>query len=135
VTEAVLDASVVLKWFQSDEELNVAAAASLRADFQAGRLFVFAPRLLYLEVLNVAGRRWHWSRHDLLEVVRELDLLNFELREPKVHAIVEWTARGLTSYDASYVALAESESIKLITDDQLILAVAPHQALALSSIG
>lgn len=41
-------------------------------------------------------------------------------------------SRGLTAYDASFVALAEAEGIKLITDDQLILSVAPAATLALS---
>jgi len=57
------------------------------------------------------------------------------LREPKLQNIAAWTARGLTAYDASYVALAEAEAIQLITDDQLILAVARDTAKALSEIG
>jgi predicted nucleic acid-binding protein len=132
VTEAVLDASVVIKWFHTEGEQNVIAARSLRDDFQAGNLVVFAPPLLYLEILNVAGRRWHWQRIALVDLADALDALNFERREPLLHDVAEWTARGLTAYDATYVALAESEEIKLITDDRLILAAAPGTASALS---
>ncbi|MDQ2817659.1 MAG: type II toxin-antitoxin system VapC family toxin [Candidatus Eremiobacteraeota bacterium] len=134
MTEAVLDASVVLKWFHVQGEAHVADARSLRADFEAGKLTVFAPRLLHLEIVNVAGRRWHWHRTSLVQLARALNALNFEMREPELYNIAKWTARGLTAYDASYVALAESEAIKLITDDDLILAVAPSAALRLSGI-
>lgn len=133
MTEAVLDASVVLKWFRTEGEQNVAAARSLRGNFQVGILAVFAPRLLQLEIVNVAGRRWHWRRAALVELAGALDALNFEWREPALDNIAEWTARGLTAYDASYVALAEAEAIDLITDDRLILAIAPAAARALST--
>jgi len=135
VTEAVLDASVVVKWFRTEGERNVEAARSLRADFEAGKLAVFAPRLLHLEIVNVAARRWHWRRTALLELADALNALAFELREPELYDIAEWTARGLTAYDASYVALAQSGGMKLITDDRVILAAAPGAALTLSAIG
>ncbi|MDQ2908515.1 MAG: type II toxin-antitoxin system VapC family toxin [Candidatus Eremiobacteraeota bacterium] len=134
MTEVVLDASVVVKWFHTEGEDNVPAARTLRTDFEAGKLSVICPRLLHLEIVNVAGRRWRWQRTALAELARALDALSFELREPELGSIAEWTARGLTAYDASYVALAESEEIQLITDDQVILAVAPGAALALAAI-
>lgn len=134
MTEAVLDASVVVKWFRSDGEHHVAAARSLREDFQAGTLMVFAPPLLHLEIVNIAGRRWHWQRSTLVELAHALTALNFELRTPALGSVAEWTARGLSAYDAAYVALSEAEAIPLITDDELILRVAPKVALALSSL-
>lgn len=45
-----------------------------------------------------------------------------------------WTARGLTAYDAAYVALAEAEAVRLVTDDDRILAVAPAVAMSLSGV-
>jgi predicted nucleic acid-binding protein len=38
--------------------------------------------------------------------------------------IASWTARGLTAYDATYVALAEERGIGLVTNDRQILALA-----------
>jgi predicted nucleic acid-binding protein len=131
VTDAVLDASVVLKWFRDEGERNTDAARSLRRAFEAGNLVVFAPPLLWLEIVNVAGRRWHWAEEPLVELVAALDDLGFDLREPALDRVARWTARGLTAYDAAYVALAEQESIPLVTDDDLILSVAPLIATAL----
>lgn len=56
--EAVLDASVVLKWFRADGERHLDGARSLRAAFEAGQLAVLAPPLLRLEIIDAAGRRW-----------------------------------------------------------------------------
>jgi hypothetical protein len=44
-----------------------------------------------------------------------------------------WAARGLTAYDAAYVALAEAEAIRLATDDGRVLAAARGIAIALSA--
>lgn len=134
MTEAVLDASVVIKWFQSDNERDVTAARSLRAGFQAGTLTVFAPPLLLLEIVNVAGRRWRWERDALIELAHALDGLPFDLRQPALAGISEWTARGLSAYDACYVALAQTEAVSLITEDELILKKAPEIARSLATI-
>ena len=131
MTEAVLDASVILKWFRGEGDRHLAAARSLRAAFEAGELLVFAPPLLRLEIVNVAGRRWSWAEAALVQLASALDELGFELREPELSHVARWTARGLTAYDAAYVALAEAEALRLITDDDLILSVAPQIAIAL----
>jgi predicted nucleic acid-binding protein len=135
VTDAVLDASVVLKWFREHGEAHVAQARSLRRAFEAGELVVIAPRLLQLEIVNVAGRRWQWDEQALLDLAASLEALGFELRQPALSGIARWTARGLTAYDATYVALAEAEATPLITDDRMILDVAAGIAVALADAG
>jgi predicted nucleic acid-binding protein len=131
VTEVVLDASVVLKWFRSESERNLAAARSLRSAFEAGELLVFAPPL---EIVNVAGRRWGWAEESLVELAAALDALGLDLREPELGSVARWTAHGLTAYDAAYVALAEAEAVTLVTDDDFIVAAAPEMATALAEI-
>jgi predicted nucleic acid-binding protein len=132
VTEVVLDASVVLKWFRGEGERHLAAARSLRTAFEAGELLVFAPPLLHLEIVNVAGRRWHWDESALTELVAGLAQLGFELEEAELGRVAHWTARGLTAYDAAYVAVAETQSVPLVTDDDSIVAIAPNIAVALA---
>ncbi|MEO6835346.1 MAG: type II toxin-antitoxin system VapC family toxin [Candidatus Tumulicola sp.] len=134
MTEAVLDASVVLKWFQTERERHVRSARSLRDAFRNGTLAVFAPPLIHTEILNVAGRRWQWDRPALVELAHALGSLAFELRQPALGSVAEWTARGLTAYDACYVALAQAEAIPLITDDAQVLSVAPAIAKALADL-
>jgi predicted nucleic acid-binding protein len=132
LTEVVLDASVVLKWFHSDGERHLEPARSLRSAFEAGELLVFAPPLLGLEILNVAGRRWRWIESDLVELALALNELGFELIEPELARVAYWTARGLTAYDAAYVAVAEVNKAPLVTDDDRIVAVADEVATALA---
>lgn len=52
----------------------------------------------------------------------------FTIAEPSVTRIAGWVARGLTAYDAVYVALAEERALRLITTDQDTLAIAPDIA-------
>jgi predicted nucleic acid-binding protein len=132
MTEVVLDASVVMKWFRADGERHLEPARSLRTAFERGELIVFAPPLLRVEIVNVAGRRWRWPENALVEVAGALDDLGFELIEPELARVARWTARGLTAYDAAYVAVAEAEGARLVTDDELIVRVAGDIATALA---
>lgn len=133
MTEVVLDASVVLKWFHSEGEKNIEAARRLRKRFEAGELRVLAPPLLWLEVLNVAARRWHWTEDRLARLANSLPELGFELLEPELSGVARWAADGLTAYDAAYVAVAEDVGVELITDDAEIVEVAPGLATALAN--
>ena len=127
MNEAVLDASVVLKWFHSEGEGHVDLARQLRKRFEDGELRVLAPQLLWLEMLNVAARRWGWPQ-------AELEQLGFELLEPELPRVARWAATGLTAYDAAYVAVAEQAGAQLITDDEQIVAAAPKIATALGDL-
>jgi predicted nucleic acid-binding protein len=122
----MLDASVVLKWFHQEGEANADAARKLRRDFEAGELRVLAPPLLWLEIVNVAARRWRWSPAQLERLAGSLPELGFEVVEPELDGVAEWAARGLTAYDAAYVAAAEEAGVSLITDDAEICRVAPE---------
>jgi predicted nucleic acid-binding protein len=133
VREVVLDASVVLKWFHREGESGSEAAQRLRDQFEAGDLHVVAPPLLWLEILNVAARRWRWGQVQLEELAAALPELGFELIDPKLSEVAEWAARGLTAYDAAYVAAAEAAGVPLVTDDAEICRVAAEAAEPLGS--
>jgi predicted nucleic acid-binding protein len=134
VNEAVLDASVVLKWFHAEGERHVEVARHLRAQFEAGELRVLAPQLLWLELLNVAARRWSWPQSKLEQLAVTLGQLGFELLEPELLRVARWAAKGLTAYDAAYVAVAEQAGVQLVTDDEQIVGTAPRVATALGGV-
>lgn len=134
MSEAVLDASVVIKWFRSEGERHVDDARALRSSFEAGELIVFTPPLLRLEIVNVAGRRWSWDEAALVDLAGALDDLGFEQIEPDLVRVARWTARGLTAYDGAYVAVAEAIGARLITDDELIAEIAEDIAHPLAEI-
>ncbi len=129
--DAVLDASVVLKWFHAQGEANLEAARRVRADFENGGLRVIAPPLLWLEVLNVAANRWGWSAERLEQLAATLQEIGFEQVEPEMSSVARWAALGLTAYDAAYVAVAEQCGAALVTDDEQLLGTAPRITIRL----
>ena len=124
MTEVVIDASIAIRWLEPTGTPGGAPAQSLFDEFEAGRLNIVVPPLLFLEILNVAGRRWHWAEARLVELTTRLAGMFEDVVPPDLGRVAVWTARGLSAYDASYVALAEERAIPLITDDQRIIAVA-----------
>jgi predicted nucleic acid-binding protein len=134
VTEAVLDASVVLKWFRTTGEHNVDAARAVRAEFEAGKTVALAPPLLFLEILNVAGCRWRLSAPQLERLAATLPNLGFQLVEPDLAIVARWIVEGLTAYDAAYIAVAEQTGAHLLTDDREILRVAPDLSRPLAEM-
>jgi predicted nucleic acid-binding protein len=130
--DVVLDASVVAKWFRRTNERRVAEAVGLRTAYGNGELGVIAPSLLPLELIDVAGRKWHWARAQLEALAHEIEELGFEFMEPDLRSVARLTAAGLTAYDAAYVAIAEDHGLQLVTDDERLAAVVPHVAVALA---
>lgn len=120
----MLDASVVLKWFAAEQRGSV-EARELRSDYQAGRLSVVVPSLFFLEILNVAGRRWRWDQEAVLELADALGDLSFRVGEPELQSVAAWVSRGLTAYDAVYVALAEERKLTVVTEESAIIDIAP----------
>ncbi|HKF19760.1 MAG TPA: PIN domain-containing protein [Candidatus Dormibacteraeota bacterium] len=133
MTELVLDASVLVMWFRRQGEGDLDAALAIRTAFQEGALLLFAPPLLNLELINLAGRRWRWNEDRLRGVASALSLLNLQWVEPELDRVATWTGRGLTAYDAAYVAVAEAGGLHLITADLTILATAPSIARPLAT--
>jgi predicted nucleic acid-binding protein len=132
LNELVLDASVILKWFAMGDEEGFPQARTIREQYEAGGLLVVVPSLMFLEVLNIAGRRWSWGEPQLLELAGALDDLGFDVTEPELRSVAAWTARGLTAYDSAYVALAEEREVQLLTDDQRVLQLAADLARPLA---
>ncbi|MGH2429327.1 MAG: PIN domain-containing protein [Candidatus Limnocylindria bacterium] len=128
----VLDASVVLKWFTADGERHLEAARSLRAEYEAGRLTVIAPRLLWTELLEATARATGWPSDRLVRVAAEIDRLGFELRDPPVTELAGWVARGLTGAEAAYAAVASADELSLVTDDERLLRLAATVARPLA---
>jgi predicted nucleic acid-binding protein len=120
----VLDASVVFKWVSDEEEQGTAAARALEAQYLLGEIRVMVPALLFLELMNVVARRRAWPADRLMEMARDLLASRFVTGQPPLERVAYWAGRGLTAYDACYVALAEDRRTVVITADERILAVA-----------
>lgn len=112
----VVDASVLSVALADDGTDGDAARARLRGERLA------APELIDLEVASVWRRQ---NRAGLLEA-RRADMALFDLRSLPMHRAPHlplvarcWELRdNLTTYDATYVALAEALDATLLTGDR-----------------
>jgi len=124
--KAVVDASVVIKWFNPEEFSKEALA--LRKLHIEGTCHLTSPSLMPLEVINalrynpqIGVKVLEDVAHDLYDLqiaLAELDgeSLGFAVRVAYRH--------GITLYDATYVSLAERLGCDLYTaDERLIEAV------------
>jgi predicted nucleic acid-binding protein len=129
-----LDASVVLKWYSAADESHLDRALALQDDYQAGTYRVVAPFLLALEMMNVASRRWRWTADQIDDMAMSIRDLRFELHVPDLTLVARWVGRGLTAYDAAYVAVAVEHGTTLVTDDRRMVSIADGIAVALADV-
>jgi predicted nucleic acid-binding protein len=121
----VLDASVILKWYLLDEEHGEKALEFLNR-FVSDDLEIIAPALLEYEVINglVAARKRGRLQEDLIVSAVE-GFMNLGLRMVGLSGLYSRVihfckAYNRSAYDASYLALAESEKISFITADETL---------------
>ena len=120
---AVIDASVVLKWYLTDEQYGEKALGLLEK-YVSDKLDILAPSLLDYEVVNglvIASRMGRIEEEQLLTAVDGfvglgIKLKNLSMFSPYVLHYCKVYNRSV--YDASYLALAEDEGIPFITLDQ-----------------
>lgn len=119
----VIDASIVLKWYLIDESNSKAALEILeRLVFQ--ELCILAPNLLEYEVLNglqIAGKRGRIPQRMRLLAAEAFLGLGIELRDisSNYEKVLHFSkVYDLTVYDSSYLEVASTEGIDLITADE-----------------
>lgn len=118
----VLDTSVVVQWFHHSKETHVSKAKKIWGDLSSGKITVVLPDILFLELLNAFIKGKDSSPESSYSILNELYQSPVTITEVSL-PVLELAAKlmgqyNLASYDAYFLALAQYEDCKLISDDQ-----------------
>ena len=123
MSEAVIDASVVLAWFLPDTAKRHTFASAILDRLMAGTLEVWAPPIFVHEVakgLVMGERRGNLAAADLDQAQRLLrsTVINIHHDLLSVDNLVDAAKRlHCQVYDAAYVVLADEQGLPLLTLD------------------
>ena len=136
--EALLDTSVVVKWFVPEEDSE--KALSLRHAQENREIQLYAPEVLLMELANALRYSSEFSASEIAEALDtpfglNVLLVPFSL-EALNSAVTLSLNQDLAVYDAYFLALARALEILLITADRKMLSslTAEDGALSLESI-
>lgn len=128
----IVDSSIGIALVRSEPKAPVIRFA-MRGWADLGRIMV-VPSLFWFEVVNALARRHRYDGMDILRAVHELDELDLITVDPdRGHLLmtIDLVERfGLTSYDASYLALADLHGGELATLDRALAAAAGPRAIS-----
>jgi len=126
VKTIIVDSSVVAKWFFPDEE-NSQAALQIQTDFIEGKLSICVPALIYYELNNILKTAMTILRiektlaNQAYEGFLSLDLISYSTSELLISTLDKAVEFNISSYDASYVVLADYLKADFYTADEKLL--------------
>ena len=128
----VLDTSVAVGWFFTDEPLRE-QALSVRANLRDAPQRYVVPPLFHSKLLHVLARKSGRNEQfvtNALRLVLRLGIRTLVLPEPALLRAAYWTCRGLSGYDATYLALAEDIDGRWLTADEQAVRAASRRRTA-----
>ena len=125
MTTLLVDTSVLIKWFHSEGESQVAEARALREATRRGDIEARVVDLALYEIGNVLLRSLQWSGpavadqlDDLIAICGSPLAVTADLLR---QAAVLGAANGLTFYDACWASTARAFGISLVSADVQLL--------------
>ena len=121
--KAVVDASVIIKWYNLEPDAE--KALELRAAYAARDIELLAPYLIIYEIANALRYNPDFGVEDVKSAVTDLMDMQLSLQQLDERQIQKATDLafnyGITIYDSTYLALSETSELTLYTaDDRLI---------------
>lgn len=127
----VIDASAAISLVRGEESGD---AIRIVIGRRASRPLL-VPEVFWIEVTNILVRRYGHPMHAVLDAVAELDDLGLRTvqssRGGLLSSVAVMIEYGLSAYDATYLALAESTNADLLTLDRRVAAAAGDRAVRL----
>jgi len=136
--EALLDTSVVVKWFVPEEDSE--RALSLRSAQEERQLQLYAPEVLLMELANALRYSSEFSTGEIagaLETPFELNMLLIPFSLDALNSAVALSLEhSMAVYDAYFLALAQALEMPLITADRKMLSrlTSEHGAVDLKDL-
>lgn len=115
----VLDTSVAAAWFFEDDPAH-AASLAVREDLKDRADSYIVPWLFYAELIHVLARKSGGRRafvRAAVQLIIRLGLRTLGSSEPVMIRAASWACKGLSGYDATFVALAEDLGARWVTAD------------------
>lgn len=115
----VLDASVIIKWFQEEEGSDRALVIQQR--HERGEDMIVVPALALYEITNVLRYRRLTTEkvETILDILEDLEMGVFSFSSAELKEVLRFARKhDLSVYDAVYAVLAERLGCSLITADQ-----------------
>lgn len=118
----VVDTSVVVKWFNQKDELEVEKSRKIYNQLITSKMNIVVPDLIVIELLNVLIKSKALSVTDIKVVIKNFLSLPLIVLQP-TQSVLELTADianqyQIAAYDALFVATAKIENCQLISADQ-----------------
>lgn len=121
MTGYVLDTSVIIKWFSSHGEDDLASALLLRDAIISAECAVTVPDLLFYELANALRHNPNFSCDDVKDAVEAVSDMGFAVKGADsglmARAVEIAFEYKTTVYDAYFLALAESLGAPFVTAD------------------
>jgi len=119
-SEAVIDASIAVKWF--NEEEGTKTALKIRDEHIAGATTLSAPDILLYELANALRFKPGFDAEKVTKAISDILDLQIDLITPSVELLLQSTDAAFqyeaTIYDSCYLALGELMGIEVYTADQ-----------------
>jgi predicted nucleic acid-binding protein len=126
VTTLLVDTSVLVKWFHSEGESELAEARSIREATKVGEVQARVIDLAIYEIGNVLLRGLGWTGSEVADQLDDLVIIC----GPPLAMAAEWLRQAaaigathqLTFYDAAWAAAAQALGVSLVSSDTRLLA-------------